>query len=112
MKYKFTPEEASKFKWDGVKGLNYKLLELLPRKSVLYAELVKDHGIVSTKDAERVYYILEGEGEFVIANDKISTKKGDVIVVPPKTKYDYKPVSKVLKVLLFMEYWDSTEWEK
>lgn len=111
MRHKYTTNEASRFRWGKVTGLNYKLLELQPPKSILYARLEEDHGSVETGECDRIYYILRGYGEFEISNKKIPVRKGDVVVVPPKTKYDYRPTSKVLEVLLFMEYWDSTKWE-
>lgn len=76
--------------------------------SVVYAELEGVHGEVKTNEVERVYYILDGEGEFSIDGKTVSVSKEDVITVPSNTIYDYKQSGdKLLKVLLFMELWDN-----
>ena len=94
--------------WSKVHSLNYKLTHIQPYQSVVFAELNGVHGRVNTKDLERIYYILEGSGEFEIAGKVIRVDTGDVLTVPPDTYYDYKPVgSKPLKILLFMELWDN-----
>lgn len=94
--------------WDQVRSWNYKLKHLKDYQSVVYAELDGDHGEVSTKDLERIYYIIAGRGEFDIEGKLVQVSQGDVITVPPHTKYNYHPSFKsTLKILLFMELWDN-----
>ena len=94
--------------WDQVHSLNYKVTHLHPYQSIVFAELNGVHGRVTTKDLERIYYILEGNGEFEIAGKKVTVEAGDLLTVPPHTPYDYKPTgSQPLKILLFMELWDN-----
>lgn len=95
--------------WDKVKSRNYKLKHLSNKyQSVVYAQLNGDHGEVSTKDIERVYFIIEGSGKFIINEKIIQIEAGDIITVPPRTKYDYSPdENSTLKVILFMELWDN-----
>lgn len=94
--------------WDKVKTWNYKLPDLPTKRSVVYAELGSEHGKVSTGDIERIYYILEGEGELYMNDETIKLEKDDLIVVPANTEYNYKPLNgTTLKVLLFMELWDN-----
>ena len=104
---KIDRNQAIKEDWDEVKSWNYKLLHLDPKMSVVYAELEGDHGLVHTNDLERVYYIIEGKGEFIFNNEKILVDTGSVITIPPKTEYDYKPIGEKLKVVMFMELWDN-----
>lgn len=105
---KITTKQAIRQDWDKVRSWNYKLRHLPSYQSVVYAELDGIHGQVHTNDLERVYYIIDGEGEFIFDNQSISVKKGDIITVPSHTVYDYKPVGKkTLKILLFMELWDN-----
>jgi mannose-6-phosphate isomerase-like protein (cupin superfamily) len=100
--------EAKRQDWDQVKSWNYKLKHIKDYQSVVYAELDGDHGEVHTNDLERIYFIVSGKGEFKFNNQIFVAKKGDVITVPPKTKYNYKPLGKKsLKILLFMELWDN-----
>ena len=104
---KIDKNQAIREDWDEVKSWNYKLLHLNPKMSVVYAELEGDHGLVHTNDLERVYYIIEGQGEFTFNNEKILVDTGSVITIPPKTEYDYKPISEKLKVVMFMDLWDN-----
>ena len=105
---KIAKTQSKRQDWDKVRSWNYKLTNLSPKTSVVYAELDGPHGEVKTKDAERVYYILEGKGEFAFNNETIEVSKEDVVTVPPDTVYDYKPVGKeTLKAILFMELWDN-----
>lgn len=76
--------------------------------SVVYAELEGDHGQVHTEDLERIYYIIEGQGEFNIGEEKINVSTGDVITIPPKTEYNYRPTNGLkLKVIMFMDLWEN-----
>lgn len=105
---KISKQDAKRQDWDKVRSWNYKLRHLEKYQSVIYAELDGDHGEVATNDVERVYFILEGEGEFDIAGEITQVKQNDVITVPPHTKFNYRPINnKTLKILLFMELWDN-----
>lgn len=105
---KISHKDNIRHDWDRVRSWNYKLQHLDPKQSVVYAELDGDHGEVSTNNQERIYYILDGEGEFTINGEVTKVEKLDVITVPPHTKYDYKPTNKnTMKILLFMELWDN-----
>lgn len=105
---KITKKESIRENWDKVKSWNYKLDHLSPKMSVVYAELEDTHGKVSTKEIERIYYIINGQAEFIINNKKTLVKKGDVITIPPKTKYNYSPIGKEkLQVVMFMDIWEN-----
>jgi mannose-6-phosphate isomerase-like protein (cupin superfamily) len=105
---KITKSQAIREDWDEVKSWNYKLPHISPKMSVVYAELEGDHGQVHTEDIERIYYIIEGQGEFTIGGEKMSINTGDVITIPPKTEYDYKPADNTkLKVVMFMDLWEN-----
>ena len=106
---KITKSNSIKEDWDNVKSWNYKLIDTGEKyQSVVYAELNGIHGEVNTKSIERVYYILSGKGEFKIENELTPVETGDVITIPPNTKYDYWPTSdETLKLILFMELWEN-----
>jgi len=105
---KINKEQAIKENWDEVKSWNYKLPHFSPRMSVVYAELEGDHSLVHTEELERIYYIIEGSGEFDIGQEKINVNTGDVITIPPKTEYNYRPINNSkLKVAMFMDIWEN-----
>lgn len=105
---KIEKENAIREDWDEVKSWNYKLPQLKPRMSVVYAELEGDHSLVHTEDLERIYFIIDGQGEFDIGQEKINVNAGDVITIPPKTEYNYRPINdSKLKVVMFMDLWEN-----
>jgi len=105
---KITQKQSIREDWDQTKSWNYKLKHISPYQSIVYAEITNDHGEVHTNDIERIYYIIDGDGEFVIDSEVTKVAKGDVFTVPPKTVYNYHSVpNQTLKVLLIMELWDN-----
>lgn len=105
---KIEKENAIREDWDEVKSWNYKLPQLEPRMSVVYAELEGDHSLVHTEDLERIYFIIDGQGEFDIGQEKINVNAGDVVTIPPKTEYNYRPINdSKLKVVMFMDLWEN-----
>jgi len=105
---KISKQQSIQEDWDEVRSWNYKISSTTPKQSVVYAELDGDHGEVSTNELERIYYILDGDGEFVYDGETIKVQKDDVITVPPNTVFNYHPTGgKTLKVILFMELWDN-----
>ena len=96
-------EDAESFKQPGVTGKKYNISELLPDNSFVYGELEGEHGErVSTK-VPRMYYILEGKGRFEIAGEVSEVGKGDLIIIPPETKYNYWAQDGLSKFILYME---------
>ena len=105
---KITQQDSIRHDWDQTKSWNYKLKHLNPYQSIVYAEITNDHGEVHTNEIERIYYIVDGEGEFVIDSHLSPVKKGDVFTVPPQTIYNYHSLpGQTLKVILVMELWDN-----
>jgi len=44
------------------------------------------------------YYIIEGNGFFIINNEQCSVTKGDLVEIPPKHKYTYTGQLKMLEI--------------
>ncbi|MCD6477996.1 MAG: cupin domain-containing protein [Candidatus Aenigmarchaeota archaeon] len=100
-KYKFTLKEAYDFGWEGIKGKAYNNSSDFKDASVALFEVTGRHGKVKSLVSNRVYYVLEGEGEFIIDEKTIPVKPTDVIIIPKNTPYDYKAIKgTVLKLLL------------
>jgi mannose-6-phosphate isomerase-like protein (cupin superfamily) len=102
---KIAQKDAQGYGKAGLKAFNYPLPRINGGTSIVYAELTKEHGESTAEEKARIYYILDGEGEFVINGEEIKAGKGDVVVVPPQGIYNYWPVNNsTLKFLLSMEY--------
>ncbi|HXS15117.1 MAG TPA: cupin domain-containing protein [Candidatus Saccharimonadales bacterium] len=91
---------------EGVKGWYYQLPEINKGTTVAYAEFTDEHGERTIGERSRIYYILEGKGEFVVNGEKFSVEKGDLIPIPPLATYNLWPTKGPLKVLLYMEFLD------
>ena len=105
---KITQQQSVRQDWDQTKSWNYKLKHFFPYQSVVYAEIQNDHGEVHTNNVERIYYIISGEGQFILSDETIDVSKGDVLTIPSKTTYNYHATKdSTLKVVLLMELWDN-----
>ncbi|XRO77730.1 cupin domain-containing protein [Methanocaldococcus sp. 10A] len=50
--------------------------------------------------SEEIYYILEGKGLMTLGDEKFEVKKGDAIIIPPKTPHKIENIGDVpLKIL-------------
>ncbi len=100
---KISKKDAILHSRDGVKGVYYQLPDLEDGRTLAYAEFTGEHGERTIGDKPRIYYILEGTGEFIIDGKKFKVETGDIIPVPPHSTYNLFPKSKVLKIMLFCE---------
>ena len=98
MKYRL--KNAFKFAWEGLTGWAYNSRNDFPNMSAAYFEVTGRHGKVKTTKSDRVYLVLDGQGEFMIDGKTISVEKTDVVIVPKDTAYDYKAVKGTLKLFL------------
>jgi len=101
---KFTLKKAFIKEWKekGIKFWIYSSKDDLKSASGVYIETVKGgrHGKVKTSLSDRTYFVIDGEGEFVIGGKKFMARKGDVVIIPKNTIYDYKVVKGKLKLFL------------
>ena len=97
---RFTLKNAEKFSWEGLKGWAYNSKEDFKDASGAYFEVTGSHGKVKTTRSNRVYYVIDGEGKFIIKGEAIPVKKTDVIIVPKNTPYNYQAKKGALKLFL------------
>lgn len=90
MNHKFTLKDASAFGWEGLSGRAYNSREDFERASTAYFEVNGSHGRVKNTLSDRIYYVIDGKGEFVIEDRKIPVEKTDVVIIPRDTFYDYR----------------------
>ncbi|HAE36994.1 TPA: hypothetical protein DCG29_04045 [Candidatus Nomurabacteria bacterium] len=97
---KFSLEKSHGFGWEGLKGFAYNSKKEFPNASTAYFEVSGSHGKTKTTLSDRIYYVIEGNGEFTVGDQKITVAKSDVVIIPKNTAYDYKTSGKVLKLFL------------
>ncbi|MEK6964304.1 MAG: cupin domain-containing protein [Nanoarchaeota archaeon] len=97
---KFSLKTARSFGWEGLKGWAYNSKEDFENASAAYFEVTKGHGKVKTRKSDRVYYVVDGHGEFIIDGKIVQVEKTDVVIVPKNTPYDYKALSGAMKLFL------------
>jgi mannose-6-phosphate isomerase-like protein (cupin superfamily) len=57
--------------------------------SVTWVRLAGRHRRLRTDRSTRIYYVVEGEGWFVLAEEpEVAVGAGDVVVVPRRTRYE------------------------
>ena len=97
---KFELKNAGSLEWEGIKGLVYNTKEDFKNANATYFEVTGRHGKVKNETSDRVYYVIEGKGEFTINDEVFSVKETDVIIIPKNTPYDYKAKGKMMKLFL------------
>lgn len=98
---KFSFADTKKIGWEGLKAWIYSSKEDFPNASSIYFEVTGAHGKIKTTLSDRVYFVIEGEGEFIINDKVVSVKEKDVIIVPKNTPYNYRAVNNTtLKLFL------------
>lgn len=87
-KYLFTANEAKKFNKHGVDLTVYG--EDVPEANVVFVSVKEGH-FQEFIDVESyfIYYIIKGEGTFVLNDEQVRAKPTDLIVIPPKTRIHY-----------------------
>jgi mannose-6-phosphate isomerase-like protein (cupin superfamily) len=95
---KFKLKNSFKFGWKGLKGWAYNSKEDFLGASAAYFEVDGAHGKVKTTLSDRIYFILEGKGEFIINDKIIPVEATDVVIVPKNTPYDYRGKMKLFLV--------------
>ncbi|UCD04560.1 MAG: hypothetical protein JSW73_02925 [Candidatus Woesearchaeota archaeon] len=69
-----------------------------PEFSAALIKLDGIHGPVMCKGEDRIYFILEGEGKFIIGNAEVNVEKEDLVFIPMKTPYDIMGTMKYLLI--------------
>lgn len=95
---KFTRDKARKFGWEGIEGWAYISKDDFPNMTCSYIVVTGVHGKIKSSVNDRIYYIIRGEGEFVINDRTVKVRESDVIVIPRNTAYDYRGNMEMLLV--------------
>jgi mannose-6-phosphate isomerase-like protein (cupin superfamily) len=96
---KFTLEMA--WHWSipgGIEGWSYGSKEVSPAASASVVHVDGRHGKSKSTVSDRVVYILEGEGEYVVGDEAVRVRPTDVIVIPKNAAFDCSGKMKYLVV--------------
>lgn len=87
-KYKYTKKQAQQFTKHGIDLTVYN--EGVPGANVVHVHVEEGH-FQEFYDVEStfIYYIIKGNGTFVLNDKKVHAQATDLIVIPPKTRIHY-----------------------
>lgn len=101
---KFSINNALKFSMEGVKGWSYNSKDEFEDMDAAFMEIGdKNHGKVRTKRSDRVYYVTEGSGIFIIDDKEIEVDATDVVIVPKNTIYDFRAKNGTIMKLFLVQ---------
>jgi len=86
---KFKLKNGQPFEMEGIKGLTYNSREEFPLASAQYLEVQGRHEKVRSLVSDRIYYVIEGEGEVMINGETMPVKSSDVVIVPKMAPYNF-----------------------
>lgn len=109
---KVTKQDAVHHAREGVDAYYYQLPDFNGGTTVSLAEFTDEHGQRTIGERARIYYILEGEGEFMVNDEKFAVVAGDTVAIPPYGTYNLWPKNGALKVFLYMELLDTSKLPK
>lgn len=90
------PKEFS-FNKVGIKGKIFPMSNLAQSTSFVLIETEEGHETtIIEHESDFIYYVLEGNGYFIIRNVREECSKGDLVVVPAGTRFTYKGKFKTL----------------
>jgi chemotaxis methyl-accepting protein methylase len=89
MSYVYSPPTSASFTGKGLVGYSFGPLRQEDME-VYYIESEKGHDVfVVSKKITRFWYVLSGEGYFIIDNQKYDVAPGMLVEVPPKVEFCY-----------------------
>lgn len=94
-KYKYTAQEATKFSKHGINLTAYEQGEA--SANVCHVSVEKGHfEEFYDKESTFTYYVIKGNGTFVLDDEPVEVKATDLVVVPPNTRIHYFGAMKML----------------
>ncbi len=104
----FTKENAVTIEKNGVKMRIYNNKEQCPQAAVVYQETEKGHSEEFLhKKSYFIFYIIEGKGTWFVEDEPREVKAGDVVIIPPNTRFYYK--GKLKQVCVTSPAWEAEQ---
>ena len=91
------PKEPT-FMQNGLNGYQFDLDK--KGLEISYIDCFKGHDkYCRDTESTLIYYVLEGKGQYVINNEKLSVQKGDVVEVPVNAEFVYAGNMKLILIM-------------
>lgn len=68
--------------------MKIKEYKINPNFSAALIEINGNHGKIKCPNEDRIYFIIEGNGKFIINNKEENVSKNDLIFIPKNTPYN------------------------
>ena len=98
MKYHYRPDLTYTIGRPSVQGRAIVTAKDFSRLGCGVFRIETRHGLIKNMASDRIYLVLEGQGRFTVAGDAFDVAKGDVVLVPRDTPYDYEGQLKLFLV--------------
>ncbi len=86
---KFTLRNGQSFDFGACKGIAYNTAEQYPAASCAVVTIDGRHGKVKS-GFDKIFFIIEGKGEFTLANTIFDVQQSDIVMVPANVPHDLK----------------------
>ena len=91
------PTEAT-FTQKGLEGFLYSLDS--KDLEIYFIDSTEGHdGYVKAKEITHIYYIIQGQGKFILNNEEKEVREGDVVEIPPNVEFTYKGEMKLVMII-------------
>lgn len=90
MRYHYTPDHEHTIGRPSVQGRAVISSDDFERLGCGVFRVETRHGRIKNIASDRLYLVLDGEGRFTVAEASFAVTKGDVVLVPRNTPYDYE----------------------
>src|SRR5262245_30916462 len=98
---KFQRDQAQVKTNEGYTSWAYSARAQFAGASVEYVEVKASHGLTKNTENDRVYYVLDGKGEFIMNSESVPVQATDVVIVPKDNEYDFWAAEgQLMKLLL------------
>lgn len=87
--FHFTAAGVDHWGWDGIDGVNLSTAADHSWASASILKVSGPHGPASSNVNDRIYFVLSGSGWFEVSGDRFDVRKGELVMVPRSTPYDF-----------------------
>ena len=103
----FKLKNAQRIEKHGVKMHIYNTQEECPQAAVVYQETEKGHMEEFYHEKSTfIYYILDGEGKWIVEDEEYEVKAKDVLIIPPGKRFYFK--GKLKQICVTAPAWEET----